>query len=96
LERLQVFDLAALYLSSFFTSFFVNHLDVVVQSRDINQLHHRKTDSQIQRNGPIENQKETKEHFAGVMLIFDWLLKIWKDVLMKGTILGHPVAIEDL
>jgi len=77
-------------------SFFVNHLDVVVQSRDINQLHHCETDSQVKRNRPIENQKETKENFACVMLIVDWLIKIWKDVLMKGTILGHPVAIEDL
>lgn len=30
------------------------------------------------------------------MLILNWLLKIWEDVLMKGTILGHPVAVEDL
>lgn len=96
LKGLQVLDLAALYLSSLHASFFVHHLDVVVQSRDIHQLHHGETDSQVKRNGSIENQKETKENFAGVMLIFNGLFKIWKDVLMQGTVLGHPATIEDL
>lgn len=30
------------------------------------------------------------------MLVLDWLLEVRKDILMKGAVLGHPVAIEDL